>query len=274
MCQPAWCDAADRYAGLQPWRKRIFGGVVSRLERIAMRPSSAARVIVPSRRVESDLWTHFGVADRIRIVPHGTDTEVFHPRNRSLWRNQVRTRVGFTESDVVALYVGDLQKALPAALRTISATRHVKLLVVSKSDPSPYGMQAERLGIADRVRFHPAASEIARFYAAADLFLFPTYYDTFGLVITEAMASGLPVITSHAAGAADLITHGVSGWLTSEPWDISELAAGLEALARDPELRERMGSAARSAVETYTWDRVAADTMAVYEEVLAERGDR
>jgi UDP-glucose:(heptosyl)LPS alpha-1,3-glucosyltransferase len=274
MCQAAWCDAADRYAGPQPWRKRVFGSVVSRLERIAMRPSSAARVIVPSRRVESDLWTHFGVAERIRVVPHGTDTEVFHPRNRTLWRHSVRAQVGFTENDVVALYVGDLQKALPAALKTIAATPNVKLLVVSKSDPGPYRAQAEQLGIVERVAFHPAASEIARFYAAADLFLFPTYYDTFGLVITEAMASGLPVITSSAAGAADVITHGVSGWLTAEPWNISELTAGLQALAGDPELRARMGAAARSAVETYTWDRVAADTMAVYEEVLAERGER
>ena len=90
------------------------------------------------------------------------------------------------------------------------------------------------------------------------------------MVISEAMASGLPVITSRAAGAAELIEHGESGWLTADPWDADQIAEGLRALADDPGLRQRMGAAARAAIEAYTWDRAAAQTMAVYHEAVAQ----
>ncbi len=84
------------------------------------------------------------------------------------------------------------------------------------------------------------------------------------------MASGLPVITSRAAGAAELIEHGESGWLTSDPWNVDQIAEVLRTLAADPGLRQRMGVAARSKIEAYTWDRAAEQTMAVYREAAAK----
>lgn len=271
ICQPAWFAAADRYAGPGGWRKRVFRAVVTRLDRLVLRPGGAARFIAPSARVKADLAEHHGLNGTVRVVYHGTDTEAFHPRNHARWRATVRAELGLAPGGVAALYVGDLQKALPAALRAVAAVPGVRLVAVSKSDPAAYRADAAALGVADRVTFAPPTAEVARYYAAADLFLFPTYYDTFGLVLTEAMASGLPVVTSRAAGAAELVTHGESGWLTADPWDAAALAAGVRALAVDARLRERMGAAARAAVEAYTWDRTAAETMAVYREVLAGR---
>jgi UDP-glucose:(heptosyl)LPS alpha-1,3-glucosyltransferase len=271
MCQPAWYAAADRYAAQSHWRKRVFRAVVTPLERLAFRPGAAARVIAPSARVRDDLKTHFGLQGRVRVVPHGTDPESFHPRNRALWRDEVRAGLGLEKSDVVALYVGDLQKAMPAAVRALALVPDVRLIAVSRTDPAAYQAQAAISGIAERIHFVPPTTNIARYYAAADLFLFPTYYDTFGLVVTEAMASGLPVITSQSAGAADFVEHGVSGWLTGDPWHSAAIAAGLRVLAADPDRRARMGTAARAAVERHTWDRVAEQTMAVYLEILAER---
>jgi glycosyltransferase involved in cell wall biosynthesis len=272
MCQPAWFAAADRYAGRAHWRKRVFRAVVTPLERLAFRPGAAARVIAPSARVCNDLTTHFGLNGRVRVVPHGTDPEAFHPRNRAVWRDAIRAGLGLDTSDVVALYVGDLQKAMPAAVRALALVPDVSLVAVSRTDPVAYRAQAAVSGVANRIYFVPPTTSIARYYAAADLFLFPSYYDTFGLVVTEAMASGLPVVTSRWAGAADFVEHGVSGWLTGDPWDPAAIAAGLRILATDPDRRARMGTAARAAVERHTWDRVAEQTMAVYLEVLAERG--
>lgn len=267
--QPAWFAAADRYAGRPGWRKRVFRAVVTRLDRLVMRPGAAVRFIAPSARAKEDLAVHHRLTDRVRVVYHGTDTEAFHPRNRGKWRDAVRAELGLAPADVAALYVGDLQKAMPAALRAVAAVPGVRLVAVSKSDPAPYRADAVGLGIAERVLFVPPTAEVARYHAAADLFLFPTFYDTFGLVLTEAMASGLPVVASRAAGAAELVTHGVSGWLVTDPWDAGPLAAGVRAVAADAGLREQMGAAARAAVEAYTWDRTAAETMAVYREVIA-----
>jgi glycosyltransferase involved in cell wall biosynthesis len=164
-----------------------------------------------------------------------------------------------------------LQKALPAAIRAVARVPGVLLAAVSKSPPQAYAALAAAEGVSERVRFVPPTPAVARYYAAADLFLFPTFYDTFGLVIGEAMASGLPVVTSRAAGAAELITHGESGWLTTDPWDADQLADAVRTLAADADLRRRMGVAARAAIEPFTWDRTAAETLAVYRQVAAER---
>ena len=78
------------------------------------------------------------------------------------------------------------------------------------SDES-YQTLIREAGAADRIHLTPAASQVERYYAAADLFLFPTFYDAFGLVVTEALASGLPVVCSREAGAAELIEDGLRG---------------------------------------------------------------
>lgn len=272
MCQPAWFAAADRFVDRAGWRKRVFRAVVTRLDRLVIRPRGGRRFIAPSNRVKEDLATYYRLIDTVRVVQHGIDAESFHPKNRLRWRDAVRAELGLTTVDCAALYVGDLQKAMPAAVRALAKVPGVKLVAVSRSDSTEYAALATAEGVADRIRFVPANSEIARYYSAADIFLFPTYYDTFGLVIAEAMASGLPVITSRAAGAGEFVTHLQSGWLTPDAWDVDQIAEGLRALAADADIRDRMGIAARAAVENRTWDRVADETMAVYREVLA--GDR
>ena len=120
--------------------------------------------------------------------------------------------------------------------------------------------------MAERVHLCPPCDRIERYYAAADLFVFPTFYDSFGLVAAEAMASGLPVICSSSAGAAQLIEDGVDGLLVNDPWNPTVLAESMMRLRDDPSLRERLGSSARRKIEEYTWDRVAEATMAVYRE--------
>jgi UDP-glucose:(heptosyl)LPS alpha-1,3-glucosyltransferase len=271
ICQPAWFAATDAYAGRPGWRKRVFRAVVTRLDRLVMRPGAAARFIAPSSRVKADLREHYGLNEQVRVVYHGTDTEQFHPRNVAAWRGPVRADLGLKDTDCVALYVGDLQKAMPAAVRAVAKVPGVTLVAVSRSDPAPYAALAAELGVTGRVKFVPPTGHVERFYAAADLFLFPSFYDTFGLVLTEAMATGLPVVASRAAGSSELVGHGVSGFVTEHPWDPDPITAHVATLRDDPGLRARMGAAARAAVEVHTWDRTAAATMAVYQEVVAGR---
>jgi len=165
--------------------------------------------------------------------------------------------------------VGNLQKGGAAVIRAVARVPGVRLVLVSGSDPAADRAIARAAGAEDRIVFHPLSRHIERFFAAADVFVFPTIYEPYGMVISEAMASGLPVITSRTAGAAELIEHGKDGWLTADPWAPDQIAEGLRALAADPGLRQRMGSAARSEIEAYTWDRTAEQTMAVYHEAVA-----
>jgi UDP-glucose:(heptosyl)LPS alpha-1,3-glucosyltransferase len=274
ICQPAWYGAMARNAGRPGWRKRLFHALVSRLERLAFRPGAARRFIAVSQRLRHDLEAHYGCRDRVRVIPHGVDTETFHPRNRAPWRPAVRRDVGLPESACAALYVGDMQKGMPAAVRAVARVPGVHLVAVSRSPADPYRALAQQEGIADRVHFRPPTAQVERYYAAADLFVFPTVYDSFGLVVTEAMASGLPVVASRAAGAAELIDHGTDGLVVDDPWDPAALAAAIGSLVGDAALRSRLGGAARQKAERYTWDETARRTMAVYQEVVAERGTR
>ena len=125
----------------------------------------------------------------------------------------------------------------------------------------------------NRVILCPPTREIQKFYAAADVFVFPSYYDSFGMVVTEAMASGLPVITSKAVGASELLTDGVNGILVTgdDPWDPDGLAEAMDIFLGNQELACRMGEAARSAVERLTWDHCATRTLEVYRQVYEDK---
>jgi UDP-glucose:(heptosyl)LPS alpha-1,3-glucosyltransferase len=137
-----------------------------------------------------------------------------------------------------------------------------------------YRALASEAGVATRVTLHPATSQIERYYAAADVFVLPTPYDAFGMVITEAMACGLPVVTTRLAGASELLDDGVHGRIVQSPADVDGLGAAMQALAVDPAGRERMGRAAAELMRHHTWDRVAERTLSVYYDHLARRGGR
>ena len=106
---------------------------------------------------------------------------------------------------------------------------------------------------------------LAHAYASADLFVFPSISDTFGNVVIEAQASGLPVIVSDQKGPQELVDPGVTG-LVTRGLDLEDLTAAIGRLARDPAGRARMGEAARRAVETRSWATAAEKFWAMSEE--------
>ena len=157
------------------------------------------------------------------------------------YRDRLRRSWAPLPGECLALYVGNLQKGAAAAIRATARVAGVRLVLVSGSNSDADRAVARAEGAADRVVFQPYSRQIERYFAAADVFLFPTLYEPYGMVISEAMAAGLPVVTSRAAGAAELIEHGENGWLTADPWDPDPIAEGLRALAGDPALRAANG---------------------------------
>jgi glycosyltransferase involved in cell wall biosynthesis len=181
----------------------------------------------------------------------------------------VRSQSGLAGRDFVFLFVGDLRKGAAVAIEALARMPAGKLLFVSRTPPGPYAQIARRFGVFDRVVFSPATPHIERFYAACDAFVFPTPYDAFGMVIAEAMASGLPVITSREAGAAEWL-NGSDGILLDDPADPDGLARHMLRIAGDPEACRMLGEAARCVAERHSWDSVARATMQVYETALAD----
>jgi len=218
--------------------------------------------------VQRDLLIEYNIKDNVDLIYHGTDFNKFNPSNVDRYRAEIRQKLGITENLFCAIFVGNLQKGAAAAIRALVSAGTIYLMIVSGSDPTADKALAVELGVDNRLIWVPLSKNIERYFASADCFVFPTLYEPFGMVISEAMASGLPVITNREAGAAELIEHGVSGWLTEKPWDADQIAEGLNALANDSDLRKRMGEAARKAIEPYTWDRCAAETKEIYYKVF------
>ena len=257
----AWREKA-RAAGVRSAAgERWFGSIVTRRE-ARLFGQNARHLIAPSRQVEMDVARLYGRTGPAHVIPHGFSTATPLPKTTAL--SQLKLPV----DRFIALYVGDARKGLLPALEATAVTPGVHLLVLSGSIAGPFLTRAGELGMADRLHWAGHLRDPAAAYSAADVLVHPTIYDTFGLVVAEAMGYGLPVIVSRAAGVSELIKHGESGWIL-ETGSAAETATALAALARDSQVRQRLGEAGRQLAARRTWDDVAADTLSVYQAAIA-----
>jgi glycosyltransferase involved in cell wall biosynthesis len=223
-----------------------------------------ARVVVAvSERVRSELIAAGVPAERIRVVLNGVDTVEFHPGAAD------RAALGLPQAVTLALFVGDIRtprKNLDTVLRALTGTPEIHLAVVGSTEGSPFPALAAQLGIANRVHFLGFRRDVAQIMRASDLFVFPSRYEACSLVILEAIASGLPVVTARTAGGAEVIGRDC-GIVLGDPDDVSALRNALCEVHGDPALRRSMGEAARSVAERHTWSAMADKYMAIYREV-------
>jgi glycosyltransferase involved in cell wall biosynthesis len=258
----AWREKAGAAGIRPPVGERWLGRFVSRREARLYRTAGA--VIAPSGRARSDIARLYGRNERVRVIPHGFVNPPVAPS-----RSDARAALGLPLNGFVALYVGDARKGLGPALEAVAATRYVQLLVLSASRRAAYDAIIQRLGIGNRVHWLGHAPDPASAYVAADVLLHPTIYDTFGLVVAEAAAHGLPAIVSRTAGASELFRHGESAWLLDAP-SATETAVALASVSQDASLRTRLGHGARAVAATRSWDDVAEETLVLYQTLVRQ----
>jgi len=223
-----------------------------------------------STLVRDQIAGRYGVAPgRLRVIPNGVDLERFHPRRRGLARARLREALGAGGEAPVWLLAGSgfRRKGLEVALRALSkGDAAARLWVAGRDAPAPWERRAEALGVAERVRFLGPRDDLEAVYAAADALLLPTRYDAFANVCLEALASGLPVVTSGANGAAELARE--AGFVVEDPEDVEGFAKALAALA-EPRAREALGLRARAVAERHGWPAHASALHALYQEIAA-----
>lgn len=225
------------------------------LERRIFSLRSARHVVAIAARGKSEIQALYGTpADRVTVVYNGVDLDRFHPDNRKRWREEIRISLGIPAESWLIAFVGSgfERKGLGALLAAVAllADRHARVLVAGKGRTETYRATAARLGIADAVTWIAPRPDVERLYAAADVVALPARYEPFGNVHLEALASGVPVLTSAATGGAEVVGDGVSGAVVASPTP-DEIARSLRKI-RDGNAGS-LSSSARAAAEPFTY---------------------
>ena len=223
----------------------------------------ASHVVAVSRRVQSELEAIGVDPARIRVIHNGVDPREFYPGRGD------RDELGLPASAPLLLFVGDIRtprKNLDTVLKALALTPRAHLAVVGNTAKSPYPAMAAELGVAERVHFLGYRSDVPRLMRSADIFLCPSRYEACTLVLLEAMASGLPVITAETTGGSEVLEP-ECGIRVQDPNDAEALAEAQRMLLDDTAKRAAMGDAAREVAMKYTWDRIAESYMSLYREV-------
>jgi UDP-glucose:(heptosyl)LPS alpha-1,3-glucosyltransferase len=232
-------------------------------------------VICNSEMVRQEILDHFGpIKARLEVIYNSVDLDRFSPLLRSRFRQALLAELAIPDRSLVYLFVGSgySRKGLAQVLRALKQLPlHCYLVVVGKDRHARrYERLARRLGISARVRFAGAQEDTTPYYGAADAFVLPTLYDPFPNVVLEAMASGLPVVTSRKCGAVDLIRDGENGYIC-DALDVEGLTWRMRELL-DYTVRERLGYASRKLVEDWTAEQMAGRLLGLYRELLDKAG--
>jgi glycosyltransferase involved in cell wall biosynthesis len=253
-------DRAAQAGFFRRLHRRVYYGLLTALERRIYADPKVALAAV-SKRTAGLLKEYFH-RDDVCVIPNGVDTKQFSIAAKLARRADSRRRRGFRDEEFVLLLIGNdwRNKGLPSILEAMAALPGlpIRLLVAGDDDTEPFRARAVELGVKERCCWEVSSPDVLDFYAAADVYVSPSREDSFGLPVAEAMACGLPVITSVCAGVADYIDDGVDGVVLRDPRDTQTLAELIERLQAKPDLQDRLGDAASKTIQEWDWNRNAA----------------
>ncbi len=266
-CHRGYLEAMGRrWAQVNPYHRLLCS-----LEKRIFSLETARHVIAISNRGKAEIERRYATpASRVSVVYNGVDLNRFHPDNRERLLKSVREELGVADAAWLVLFVGSgfERKGLGPLIEGMSrlGDRQSLLVVAGKGDPRPYRALANRLGLAGRVHWAGPVERIERLYAAADAVALPARYEPFGNVHLEALASGVPMLTSAEAGGAEVIRNGENGWVVpaAEPRHIAE---GLEALREGD--AASFSARARASAEPFTYGAQADRFAALYRQLGA-----
>lgn len=248
------------FSACHPWHRYTL-----RAERQMFQHPDLRAIICNSRMVKDDIAARFpGAASKLYVIHNGVDLTLFNLDLRQTFRQQQRESWGIPQDAPVVLYVGSgfARKGVPQLLQALAKTRGIYLVVVGKDKKMAASLRAaSRLGLAERVRFMGGVADVRPCYAAADVFALPTVYDPFPNAVLEALASGLPVLTSPTSGAAELINDACG--VVVDALDVAGQAAALIRLCQANQHGE-MRLAAHAAAKQCALDDMTDRLIALY----------
>ncbi len=240
------------------------------LEEEMFKSARLKKVVANSRMVKDDIIRHYGLPeDKICVIYNGIDPARYAAAGAAK-RRGLRETLGVPADAFVVLFVGSgfERKGLMTLVRAVGLLKEkeeIRLVVVGKGGQGPYLREAARVGVAGRVVFAGPVKDAAEFYGAADVFALPSMYEPFSNSCLEAMASGLPVVTTASNGASEIITDGVNGGVVADPFDPAAIA-GKISIFFDPDARRAASVAARAEASKHTMEKNVSEFLKVIED--------
>ncbi len=247
------------------WLVKFLGRVLSPkqwvqgyIESVPYKKGTYKTIVAISDMVKEDLIKWYKIPeDRIVVIYNGVNIERFHPRNRQ-FKGEIRKRHEIGEEFVILFVSNNFRmKGLGYLIQALSKMKEegsspFKLLILGRDHPQPFLRLAAKLGLSKDVILAGVTNEPERYYGAADLLVHPTFYDACSLTVLEALASGLPVITTSSNGANGIMTQGKEGFILPDPTDSRTLAERISFLLNNDERRAEASLAARELAERYS----------------------
>jgi len=218
------------------------------------------KIVAISDMVKEDIIKWYQVPEnRIEVVYNGVDIERFHPKNRQ-YREMIRSKHGIGNEFVILFVSNNFRmKGLKFLIKALAKIKKddgvsLKLIILGRDKSDPYIRLAKRLGVYYDLIFVGSTHEIEKYYGASDLMVHPTFYDACSLSVIEALASGLPVITTSSNGVSRIIRDKSVGIIISNPRNIEKFSESIKFFLNSETLNESL-NATRQLAEQYSIER-------------------
>jgi len=225
------------------------------------------KILALSEMVKRNIIDNYNVpASDIEVIYNGVDIKKYHPDNRTHHRSEIRNKHGLTDNEFLILFVGSgfERKGVKYLIEAVEAVSEpVSVLIVGRGPESRFRHMIQKQNII----FCGPQKDVYKYYAAADIFVFPTLYEPFGNVHLEALASGLPVITTKNSGASEIIENGKHGFVVDCPENTREIADRIEFVMNKDE-KQRMSIEARKLAEDFTHEKHISKIITLYRQIL------
>ena len=263
---------------IDPWYKTMTNAInplhlgLLRIEREIFREGSYRAIIANSERGKFEIMTHYGVPpEKIRVIYTPVDRTRFSMDHSPERGKRVRDSLGIPDESRMLLFVGSgfKRKGLTGVIESLPMVgENTHLIVVGKDRIAPYRSLARKAGKEQYVHFTGPLSSVEDYYSAADLFVFPTIYEPFSNVCLEAIASGLPLVTSRINGASEVVREGKNGYVIENPVDPFEIAGKIEkGLGLDTEVVKKVNG---EILQGFTWKTHIEKVCTIYEEIAGK----
>lgn len=238
----------------------------------------ARRIIAVSNFTKWELTNYYNIpADKITVIHNGVDTRKFQPAQD---KRKVKMALGFNPDDPAIVSVGRLYarkglftliESMPAVVKRFPRAKFVISGKGQSDEMHKLIAHAQCLGVKDNIIFtgYTPDKELPKLYQAADVFAFSTFYEHHPFAVLEAMATGLPVVTTWVGGIPETVQNGKNGYLV-EPFNPTQFSDKILHLLQHPAEATEMGAQARKTIlDQYDWRIVVKDAIKVYEKALS-----